>query len=191
MAINKTTYVAMDLEFNQPFDFARGVPKTPHPSLSFEIIQIGLVLMDSSMEVHGTMELNVRPKLYHRVHPYVARITGISAADLEGCPNFPQCWGKVMKLLGGGAPTFAVWGGSDISLLYKNIGFHRLSDGGMLQKFIDVQQLANKYFKAGGGASIGLKTAVERLKIPQELPYHSALNDAIYTARVLKTLGEA
>lgn len=183
-------YVAIDLEFNQPFDFKNNAPCEPHPDLSFEIIQVGLALLDSDLDIQNSLEINIRPTLYQRIHPFVGKITGITWSDLANCPTFPGAWQDILKFLSGiEEPIFAVWGGSDMGLLSKNLYFHGLSTDFISScPTLNVQQLANKHFDTGGGGSIGLKTAVEQLGLTQELPFHCALSDAIYTARVLRAL---
>jgi DNA polymerase III epsilon subunit-like protein len=51
-----------------------------------------------------------------------------------------------------------------------------------------VQDLAAVFLKHPSHASIGLKTAVEAFRLSEELVFHNALNDAIYTAEIFKII---
>lgn len=181
-------YIVMDLEFNQPFDFEDGSEFAPNPDCPFEIIQVGMVLLDSELNIRDTLELNVLPTLYRRLHPFVAKITGLTRRDLAGWPQFPKALESIKGFLEGSGEdcVLAVWGGSDVKLLYKNIRFHKLDAAGIPERFVDVQQLANKHFGMPGGASVGLKNAVGRLGIEPGRAFHNALGDALYTAQIFQ-----
>ncbi|MCL2619040.1 MAG: hypothetical protein FWD98_08340, partial [Defluviitaleaceae bacterium] len=133
----------------------------------------------------ATLELNIRPSIYKRVHPYVGKITGIEHKDLyTGTKNFPQSFGKICDFLGSAENMFAVWGGSDVKLLFKNILFHGLPVEGIPASFIDVQNLAGRRLGVAGGMAVGLKNAVASFGLEQERQFHNALSDALYTASI-------
>ena len=66
-------YVILDLEFNQPFDFDSKEKTSINFSIPFEIIQIGAVKLNPSLEVLDKFESLVKPNLYKRMHPHVQK----------------------------------------------------------------------------------------------------------------------
>lgn len=179
-------YIVMDLEFNQPFDFGRGEKTTLVEECPFEIIQIGVVKMDEAFSVTQTKCFMIRPQLYTRMHPFVERITGLKRAMFDGEKTFPEVYGELLALLGGEDGVICVWGASDVKLLYKNILYYKLDIAGLTRKYMNVQRLASNHLELPGGMNIGLKNAAEALRIPTESAFHDALNDAVYTAEILK-----
>ncbi|MCL2616183.1 MAG: exonuclease domain-containing protein [Defluviitaleaceae bacterium] len=187
-------YIVMDLEFNQPFDFEDGEGAVAEPECPFEIVQVGLVKLCADFVVRDTLELNIRPSIYERIHPFVGKITGLTYDDIHvGTRSFPNNFGDICNFIGSSENIFAVWGGSDIKLLFKNICYHKLPMGGIPTNFIDVQALASRKLSTTSGTSIGLKNAVTALEIEQDRPFHNALSDALYTARIFDIVckGEA
>ena len=176
----------MDLEFNQPFDFGDGTGAEVVPECPFEIMQVGLVKLDTFFNIREMMELNIRPSIYKRIHPFVGKITGLTHRDLYAdAQSFPQSFDEIRGFIESSENIFAVWGGSDVSLLFKNIGYHGLPTSGIPTNFIDVQALASRRLNATSGISVGLKNAVTTFGIEQERPFHNALSDALYTAQIL------
>ncbi len=181
-------YAVMDLEFNQPFDFEKGEKAAPNEKLPFEIIQIGIVKMDNSFNITDKLNLFVKPQLYTRIHPYVERITGLKTEMFEGQKTFPLVYDEFLSLASGEDVVLCVWGGSDVKLLYKNISFYGLCADNLTKNFINVQSLTSKFLKLSTGNHIGLKNAAELLCLPTETSFHDALNDALYTAEILKVI---
>ena len=178
-------YIVMDLEFNQAFNFQDGTDAEAVPECPFEIMQIGLVKLDETFNILEMMELNIRPSIYKRIHPFVGKITGLTHRDLYAdALSFPQSFDEIRAFIGSSENIFAVWGGADVKLLLKNIIYHKLPTSDIPIKFIDVQALASHRLNATTGMSIGLKTAVTTLGIEQDRPFHNALSDALYTAQV-------
>ena len=178
-------YIVMDLEFNQPFDFDDGLGDAVEPSCPFEIMQVGLVKLDADFGISKTMDLIIRPSIYKRVHPFVGKITGLTHNDIyTDTQTFPQSFEEIRTFIGSSDNVFAVWGGSDIKLLFKNMDYHGISSDGIPVDFIDVQKLASRHLNISAGMTIGLKNAVAAFDIDQDRPFHNALNDALYTARI-------
>ena len=189
VTVMNLNYIVMDLEFNQSFDFKDGTKAVVEPACSFEIIQIGLVKLGADFNILETLELNIRPTLYKRIHPFVAKITGITHRDIySGAQTFPQSFDRICSLIGSPDNIFVVWGGTDVNLLFRNINYHKLSISGIPVKYIDVQALASRRLNTKSGTSVGLKNAVSALEIEQDEPFHNALSDALYTTKVLDVL---
>ena len=183
-------YIVMDLEFNQPYDFAEGPKSILVEECPFEIIQIGVVKLDQQFNQIKTGNFLAKPQVYTRIHPHVERITQLTIERLEDQPYFPEAFQNLINFIGNEPYIFCIWGSSDLKLLHKNIYYHQLDGGSLSTEVINVQELAARYLKQPRGLCIGLKKAVEALSLPlwESLQFHDALHDAMYTAEILKKI---
>lgn len=177
-------YTVIDLEFNQAFDFGEKHVE-PNPACRFEIIQIGAVTLDKELNETGRFSTFIKPQVYTRLHPYVAKMTGITVNDLNNAPYFDEAYEKFSEF-SKDSGIYCVWGNSDIRALYRNLSYHGIITGDVLVEYIDVQQVTARFLKYGRGKNIGLKNAMELLDIETSIPFHNALSDAIYTAKAMQ-----
>lgn len=181
-------YTVLDFEFNQAFDFDHD-PTILDTNCRFEIIQIGAVKLDENLNIVDKINLLIKPEIYMRMHPYVEKITGLTMNMLNDKPGFKEAFNTFLEFIGDNK-TLCVWGKSDIRALYRNLTYHNIITPPILIKYVDIQQLTTQKLKYSRGGTIGLKNAVELLQLPiyDELTFHDALADAIYTAQVFKAL---
>lgn len=178
-------YIVVDFEFNQAFDFGSGGESDP--ACRFEIIQIGAVRLDENFNETGRFSKYIKPVIYTRLHPYVAKMTGITEAELRSAEDFKTVY-KSFREFSGDEHIYCVWGSGDIKVLYRNLYYYGMISDSIVAEYIDVQQIMARYLKYGRGRSIGLKNAVEILDINTDIPFHNALSDAVYTAEVFKRI---
>ncbi|MEA4815576.1 MAG: 3'-5' exonuclease [Lachnospiraceae bacterium] len=176
-------FVVLDFEFNQPYSFKSGLKTVLNPLCPFEIIQIGAVKLNSDFNELDKLNIFVRPQIYTRIHPFVERMTGLNIANFENASFFQEIYPAFAKFVGKDS-ILCTWGIDDIKALYKNILFYDLDPNIITNKYINVQKHASYFLKTESGSSIGLKSAVELLNIPEEVKFHDALNDAAYTAKI-------
>ena len=180
-------YIVFDLEFNQGFN--KKTNKTfSDNACPFEIIQLGAVKLDSNFNIIAAFDTFIKPCLYTSMHPYVAKITGISMEDLENAPTFKEAFKKFTEFVSSDDPIFCVWGKSDLRELYRNIKYHNLPDLSLPKSYIDVQYYASDFINHTTAQSIGLENAVIALNLEDTVAYHNALNDAYYTAKVFASI---
>jgi DNA polymerase III epsilon subunit-like protein len=179
-------YTFLDFEFNQAFDFDDN-PVQVNENCRFEIIQIGAVRMDEALNITDNISIMIKPTIYPRMHPYVSKITGITAEMLADKPLFPDAYKRFREFIGDDK-LLCTWGTSDIKALYRNMMYHNLAKPPVRIEYIDVQSIATRYLKFSHGGNIGLKNAVEALKLPISEQFHDARCDALYTAEVFKTI---
>ena len=179
-------YIVIDLEFNQPFHFKTGFQTTLNPDCPFEIIQIGAVKLDEQFHILDKFNALIKPVIYPRIHPYVEKITNLSYEQLKFGVSFFEAYENFVKFIGKKDTILCTWGNDDIKSLFKNILFYDLDTTKICNSFINVQKFASMYLKYEEGKSIGLKNAVIELNIKMEEPFHNALNDAIYTAKIFE-----
>ncbi len=182
------SYIVLDLEFNQAYDFEKNKTILLIPSCRFEIIQIGAVKLDNNFNIIDKINLYIRPNLYKEIHPYVEKITGLSADFLKDKPSFKDAYIDFEKFLGTEEHIFCTWGSGDLKALYRNLSYYNMLSSDLILKYIDIQNLTTKYLKYSKGGCIGLKTAIELLDLPIQQDFHDALNDALYTAEIFKKL---
>ncbi len=178
-------YTVVDFEFNQAFDFGNG--GEPDSACRFEIIQIGAVKLDKNFNETARFSEFIRPRIYRRLHPYVAKMTGITESELKKADEFENVYKRFCDF-SGKKHIYCVWGSSDIRVLYRNLSYYNMIPENIVAEYIDVQQIMAMYMKYGRGRSIGLKNAVEMLEIDVDIPFHNALGDAVYTAEIFKRI---
>lgn len=183
-------YILMDLEWNQPLSH-RSAPYRRHgKQLMFDLIQIGAVKLDSDLRMRGSFNQFIAPGLYRKLHPRISRITGISQEDLYGAPCFAEALNRFVAWCG---EDFALitWGCDDISVFQQNLNYY-LSDERQMPPVYDLQRLYGEHVNNGKNRA-GLASALAHFNIQPsaEHPFHSAVDDAYYTALVLQQLPDA
>lgn len=176
-------YIILDLEWNQANDRSR-VVQSP-VILRGEIIQIGAVKTDESFNYIDKLKINIAPKHYKRMNRHVAKITGITNAQLAKGEKFPEAFER-FKAWCGEDFRFITWGFDDISMLSDNLGVHGL-DMSWGSNFINLQLIYNDQID-NERTQWSLTDAVERLQIPMNAQAHDALNDAWFTYEVCRRL---
>ena len=75
--------VLFDLEWNigyQPYTFNyHGVQQT----LRGEIVEIGAVKIDEEANVLDTFSIHLRPRIFRKLQHHIAKVTGLTQADLD------------------------------------------------------------------------------------------------------------
>lgn len=194
-------YIVFDLEWNQSPNGHAG----EHPRMPFEIIEIGAVKLDDNYKIIDEFSQLIKPKLYMKFHKYIRDILNYDEETLkregipfkEACSNFLKWCSEVPsedvdKNSGGkvaGAEetdyVFCSWGPSDLSYLQSNMDFYYMPKLPFPLKFYDIQQIfADKYSKDNSVSK--LEKVVDRLKLTHDRPFHAAINDAYYTARIMQ-----
>lgn len=178
--------IAFDLEMNRYnaehlFDYHGG-----EQSLRGEIVQIGAVKLDMDGTVRDTFSLNLRPRIFRLLSPFVAKVTGITQQQLnsgvpmrEGLAHFVDWCGADAVLL--------EWSMDDIPVLKQNLFVNEL-DETWPTNFYDLQPIFCKQFPLGEGDKLNLEAVITRLGLPMNRSYHNALADALYTADICGVL---
>lgn len=175
-------YIVFDLEFNQDFN-EKNLASYPN-----EIIQIGAVKLNSKFDFIDNFSRYVKPTLYSNINPYVEELTGISMEKLLSEQSFPDIYQDFIKFIGQSDTVFCVWGMADIKELFKNVKYFKLDQDLLPKKYINLQPYVSKHFGLSSKKLLQLKKAVELLCIPITHEFHDALNDAYYTAAILKII---
>lgn len=179
-------YIVFDLEWNQ------GSSRRDHllHELPFEIVEIGAVKLDESFQETATFHRLIRPKVYRHMHRITGDIIHLTMKDLEKGDPFETVAADFLAFCGDDF-SFCTWGSLDLTELQRNFEyFHlpKLSEEPI--PFYDVQKLYALSRGEGARRQHSLESAVTDLSITQDLPFHRAIHDAIYTARIFATLPE-
>ena len=176
-------YVVLDLEWNQASDSRDARNRL----LTFEIIEIGAVKLNSRMEIVDTFEELIRPQVYDTMHHITEKLIGIHMKDLSGCRTFDVMMKDFLAWCGEDF-MFGTWGPQDLTELQKNMRFFGMEPLGKGPvRFYDIQKLFSIAYE-DQKVRRSLEYAVDYLQIPKDIPFHRAISDAVYTARVFQMI---
>lgn len=178
----KMHYIVLDLEWNQ----AEG--RIGHEGgLPFEIVEIGAVKLNRRMQIVDRFEEVIRPRIYPHMHFMTTKIIQLDKKDLENGKDFPDVMERFLKWCGR-KYRFCIWGTLDITELQRNMCYYGMDE--LTSKplpFMDVQKLYSLAYE-DGKTRRALEYAVDELNVKKDEPFHRAINDAYYTARVLEQI---
>lgn len=178
-------YIIFDLEWNQS-PSGKG---QENKDLPFEIIEIGAVKLDDSFNVTGRFHEIVAPVVYNELHYITRDLIMLSMEDLKKGKPFKQVAEDFLKWCEeGGEYIFGTWGSMDLTELQRNCKYFNI-EYNFPKPFIyyDIQKLYSRCF-SDGKQRVSLETAVTEQMLEKDIPFHSAFDDAIYTARILQKI---
>ena len=174
-------YIVLDLEWNQADDL-----KTKLESeLTFEIIEIGAVKLNNEKEQIDSFHELIKPQVFDRMNQVTGEIVHINIKELENCRGFKEVAEDFMRWCGEDY-IFCTWGNLDLPELQKNMDFYNMTH--LSEKpfqYYDVQKLFSIAYEDKKKRRT-LQHAVEFLKIEEEMAFHRADADAVYTAEIFK-----
>lgn len=176
-------YIVLDLEWNQASDSHDDRSKM----LTFEIIEIGAVKLNSRMEIADTFHELIRPQVYDEMHKITERLIHIHMSELADCRQFEEVMKDFLAWCGDDY-MFGTWGPLDLTELQKNMvffGMEPLGKGPI--RFYDIQKLFSIAYEDGKSRR-SLEYAVDFLDFEKDNPFHRAISDAYYTALVLQQI---
>ena len=174
-------FVVMDLEWNQR-------ASRPNRAMPHEIIEIGAVKLDRDLRLLDEQQYIIKPKIYPVLDKHIREVTGIEPEELENGVSFPRAFSAFLKWCGPGA-RLCTWGPDDYPVLLRNARFYERELP--LEPPLNLQLVYAHLLTDKPGVQVGLSTAMEALGMEMDLPAHRALNDALYTARLMARLRAA
>ena len=155
-------YIVLDLEWNQsPMGKDSSADRLP-----FEIIEIGAVKLNSSLQIVSEFRRLIRPR----------ELNQEGTSFMNAMKEFLEWCGTDYSL--------CTWGPMDLTELQRNIVYHGMEiPFGWPLLYYDVQKIYA--LVKGQGQRESLDRAVEELGLAEERPFHRALDDAYYTGRVM------
>ncbi|MGL5259810.1 MAG: exonuclease domain-containing protein [Lachnospiraceae bacterium] len=178
-------YIVIDLEWNQ----GNQKDDNNQKKLPFEIIEIGAVKLNESLEFTDEFSSLIKPQVYEKMHEITGELIQIQMEELEQEEDFPVVINEFLKWCGEDY-IFATWGPLDLLELQRNIKFYGLSP--LAENpiaFLDVQKLFSIAFEDGKKRR-SLEYAIDFVNIDKMIPFHRAYYDAYYTSKILYLLND-
>ena len=176
-------YIVMDLEWNQnPYG-----KNNYHPDIPFEIIEIGAIRVSEEREILDSYQQVIRPRVYKKLHYKIQEITHFTNEELNHGQDFRKAIREFLEWCGDDY-MFCTWGSMDLTELQKNMkhyGLERILEFPLF--YVDLQKMFSLRYD-DGHMKRTLSSAVEYLEIQENKPFHRALGDAYYTARVMQDM---
>lgn len=177
-------YIILDLEWNQS-----STPQNENPLIPFEIIEIGAIKLNSDREKTDEFNELIKPQVYHEMHYITKKLIHLQMDQLEKGRLFPEVM-KDFRNWWGEDYVFCTWGPLDLVELQRNIRFYNMEPiADRPFKFLDVQKLFSIACEDKKSRR-SLEYAIDFFEIEKDIPFHRALSDAYYTARILALLDE-
>ena len=178
--------IVFDLEWNIGYQPKTFLYHGTELTLRGEIIQIGAARINERGDVLDTFEVNLRPRIFRKLQHHIAKVTGLSQGDLDAGMPMKEGLQKFLDWAGPDA-ELAEWGLDDVPVLKQNLFLTGL-DERWPERWYDLQRIFLQTYPRKEGEGLTLESVVDRLGIPKEEPFHNALDDALYTARICRKL---
>lgn len=172
-------YIVLDLEWNQCY----GGHEHENPRMPFEIIEIGAVKLDEKFNIIDFYSSIIKPRLYKKLQPHIKAILNYDEATLKKGRPFDMVCREFIKWCGEDY-IFCTWGTMDLSYLQNNMDYYYMKQLEKPLKYYNVQQIYADVASEDGQIS-KLEKAVVHMNLEIDRPFHSAVNDAYYTGRIL------
>lgn len=174
-------YIIFDLEWNQ----SSGGKETSVEHLPFEIFEIGAVKLNEQLEKVSEFHRLIQPKVYRQLHHIISEVTHVTIEELvEKGEDFVTVVEDFLQWCGEDY-MFCTWGCMDLTELQRNMAFYEMEipfKAPLL--FYDVQKLYSLLY-SDGKTRESLDLAVQNFALNADAPFHRALDDADYTARIM------
>ncbi|MBQ0145956.1 MAG: exonuclease domain-containing protein [Lachnospiraceae bacterium] len=182
------TYIVFDLEWNQSANGREGSV----PGLPFEIIEIGAVKLDENFSKISTFRRVIRPVVYEKLHYRVLEVVNLGIQELrENGLTFAEAAGDFFDWCykNGEQPIFCTWGEMDLAQLEKNMDYFKVKNPLPFPLlYYDLQKLYTLHTEGHHKTMAPLDRAVDEMEVIDDGGFHSALNDALYTAQVMQRI---
>ena len=178
-------YIIMDLEWNQ----SPTGKEQENRELPFEIVEIGAVKLDSRRREIDRFHQIVAPVVYTKLHHITKDIITLSMEELKKGKPFTKVGEEFLGWCEeGGEYIFATWGSMDLTELQRNCRYFNIEHK-FPKPFIyyDVQKLYSRCY-SDGKQRVALETAVTEQNMEKDIPFHSAFDDAVYTALIFEKM---
>lgn len=178
-------FIVADLEWNGAYS------KKAHGYFN-EIIEIGAVKLNESMEQTDTFHALIKPVVSRKLSDIVTGLTSITQEELDGGETFSGAVSRLRRWIGREEAVFLTWSTTDLLVLMENCRYFFGSDRiPFMRRYADLQLYCQMRTGAGTAQQMGLAKACERLGISgEDMDSHRALDDSIMTGRVLAKVYE-
>lgn len=151
-----------------------------------DIIEIGAVALVQEGGRYGlgrTFHTYVRPTPLSKLDKSTTKLTGITREQVLKAPCFHKALTQLIEWIGDRDFYFCTWSETDIIFLQKACEQHRRKLD-WVRNFNDLQAIYGHKWHQEKSNQIGLMTALEEAGIERSGQHHSAIYDAINTAKI-------
>ncbi|MGC7872074.1 3'-5' exonuclease KapD [Desulfosporosinus sp. SYSU MS00001] len=173
-------YLVVDFEFTM---WAYGNPRVWFP----EIIEVGAIVVDHKGNPMGLpYSAFTKPRLWPRITDECFGITGIRQKDIEDGIPLENALYKLQNMAKSENITLVAWGNEDRKVLSRVCEKYGLSYPFTYENYVDLALSYRNHQNLKNHAS--LKRAIESSEIEMSGIQHSAMDDAINAALVMKKM---
>lgn len=175
-------YIIMDLEWNNSFNKAT-------QKFMNEIIEIGAVKLDESLNEVSTFSELVKPIISKKLRSRIKNLTNITNEDVRAAKPFSVVVDEFENWVGDDAVILS-WGDTDLRTLLANYKwFLKKENIDFIKKYADLQRYCQCFINMENVQQAGLTYAAECLEIdPEKYPHHRALDDSLLSAECFKKI---
>ncbi len=175
--------IVVDLEWNSASRSEKIDPDLAS-LMRFEIIEIGAVRLKEDLTLGQEFHRFVMPVLYKKIHYHIAAVTKRTQQSLRDGVKFTHMVDELVPYAGE-KPIFASWGTSDAEVFLSNCQFHEKASNFQFRALNAQAVFSGLAEGVTSGEQRSVEYALDFLRLPKDLPFHEAITDAIYTARIL------
>lgn len=155
-----------------------------------EIIQVGAVLLDEEYEIIGRINQYVHPE-YGVIDHFISNLTGIQNTQVKHAPCLKEVLKHMIDWLGDREYKVYAWSDSDYSQLQHEIKSKEIEDPNIEEfmvsdRWTDYQAVFGERFDFL--RAVSLEEALNCCDIEVVGRLHDGLDDAVNTAKLIKTL---
>jgi inhibitor of KinA sporulation pathway (predicted exonuclease) len=173
-------YIIMDLEST--------CWKEHTDSKSHEIIEIGAVKLNDSLEAFEEFDSFIRPIINPQLSQFCKDLTNISQEDIDHADLFDSVFSGFLKWIGEESYTLVTWGDYDIIHIQIDCKRHLLKFPKRLtKKHIN---LKSKFAEARKIRPCGMDQALQMINIPLEGTHHRGIDDARNISKIFRRLNK-
>lgn len=141
-----------------------------------EIIEIGAVMLDDTMQKIGEFNRFIQPKLNPTLSDFCKKLTTITQNDVDDADSFDNVWSDFMDWIGAGEFMLCSWGFYDKKQLKSDLTLHRYANVDWLEK--QHISLKHQFAEIKNVRPCGMSKALKILDIKQEGTHHRGIDDA-------------
>ena len=154
-----------------------------------EILEIGATkLSGETFERVGDIQSFVKPQFYPKQAEESLNFSMITMADLKKGILFPEMIERMKEHYTPGETYFVAWGDADYKVIDTACKRYKIGNPVLFSDYLDLAAGYKQLFEKEKTPS--LKSAVEEQKVVMEGTWHTALDDAINTSKLLVKLLE-
>ena len=150
-----------------------------------EIIEIGAVALDSSLQNDGEFSQFVRPIWWPKISEFCTELTSIQQSDLNGADDFSMVFPRFLGWIGKQSYTICSWGDYDMKQLKVDCKRHNIKFPKRFRNHINLKQ---EFATFKGIKPCGMAATLQILGLPLQGKHHRGIDDARNIARIAQCI---